>query len=79
MKSKSIYIEAIMEYTIRIGGMMSPFCTKRVKKALLKVKGCRAAEVDFTSAAAVVEGDAPLEAYEKAIINEGYILVKYEE
>lgn len=55
-----------------IEGMTCGHCQAAVKKALEKVEGVRAAQVDLAAGRATVEGAADLAALIAAVEDEGY-------
>lgn len=67
-----------MKTVIKIDGMMCMHCVAHVEKALKAVSGVATVEVDLAGGCATVDYEAPatLSALEKAIINEGYEVVK---
>lgn len=68
--------ETNMNTTIKIEGMMCQHCVAHVDKALRAVEGVNDVSVSLENKCAVVEGTAALDALEKAIIDEGYQVVK---
>lgn len=68
--------ETNMNTTIKIEGMMCQHCVAHVDKALRAVEGVSDVSVSLENKCATVEGSASLEALEKAIIDEGYQVVK---
>jgi len=57
---------------LKIDGMTCGHCVAAVKKALEKVPGVRAAQVELATGRARVEGDPSLEALLAAVRDEGY-------
>lgn len=57
---------------LKIEGMTCGHCQAAVKKALEKVAGVRAADVDLANGRATVEGAADVAALVAAVEDEGY-------
>ena len=57
---------------LKIDGMTCGHCVAAVKKALEKVPGVTAAQVELASGRAQVEGEPSLEALLAAVQDEGY-------
>ena len=57
---------------LKVDGMTCGHCQAAVKRALEKVAGVTAAQVDLASGRAMVSGTAPLAALLAAVQEEGY-------
>lgn len=55
-----------------VQGMTCGHCSAAVKRALEAVPGVSNATVDLSAGSATVDGDAPVDALVKAIVDEGY-------
>ena len=68
--------ENIMEYVIKVNGMMCPHCKARVEKVCKGVPGTVDAVVDLEAKTVTVTGDADLAALKQAINDADYEVVE---